>query len=358
MSQLSTKQLESTVGGVVALIAVVTGVAYFRSKSTAIKPNSLAASGISGLPGAGPPLGPNAGPPLGPNAGPNAGPLGGPPLGPSTGPPLGPNTGPPLGPSTGPPLGPDDPFVPTTIPSAPPLEIDEPEVTPLTGADPTQNYFNIRVPTRYRPGDIMRVKIDGSMHDVPVSDDSGVIKLALPKSAVSGTTPGPKPLLFGAPHAPIAGKRVSGMVEIQRPSDVKDGDVVDINDDTGKFVGKLIIPTGSLPGGQIYFDIPSDPYRVPVNAVPSITAQQRLSSSGAEESPLASFRPRPGSGFGRLASVEEDFPGRPYTQDPGPLRALPEGVGGNKTTKPKKSTKKTRKNRKILNQLKKLLKEI
>ena len=340
MSQLSTKQLESTVGGVVALIAVVTGVAYFRSNSTAIKPNSLAASGISGLPGASPPLGPNASPPLGPNA------------------------GPPLGPSTGPPLGPDDPFVPridpfvpTTIPSAPPLEIDEPEVTPMLGTDPTQNYFNIRVPTRYRPGDIMRVKIDGSMHDVPVSDDSGVIKLALPKSAVSDPTPGPNPSLFGAPHAPIAGKRVNGMIEIQRPSDVKDGDVVDINDDSGKFVGKLIIPTGSLPGGQIYFDIPSDPYRVPINAVSSITAQQRLSSSGAEESPLASLRTRPTSGFGPLASVEEDFPGRPYTPDPGPLRALP-GYGGNKTTKPKKSTKKTRKNRKILNQLKKLLKEI
>ena len=160
------------------------------------------------------------------------------------------------------------------------------------------------------------------------------------------------------------------MVEIKRPNDVKDGDVVDINDETGKFVGKLIIPTGSVAGKNIYFDIPSDPHRVPVNAILPVLAEQRLISSGAEElvPSLASLRSGPAvnaSGFGpsttrdpRLAVIEEDnpeFPGRVY---PHYRSGLPSADVGGKTTKPKKSSKKTKKNRKIINQLKKLLKEI
>jgi len=107
MSQLTTKQLEATVGGVIALIAVVTGIAYASKK---MSPKTSDSGSVTGF---GNPLGSLGGPLPGPNGplpGPN-GPLPGP-NGPLPGPLPGPN-GPlpgPNGPLPGPLPGPNGPL--------------------------------------------------------------------------------------------------------------------------------------------------------------------------------------------------------------------------------------------------------
>jgi hypothetical protein len=392
MSQLSSKQLESTVGGVVALIAVVTGVAYFRSNSTSNKINSLAvASGPLNGPGAGPLNGPGAGPLNGPGAGPlngpGAGPLNGPGAGPLNGPGAGPLNGPGAGPLNGPGAGPDAGTPKGPSPDVPLVDVITYVPVPVPeGGDPTLDYYNVNVPNHRNIGETIQVDIYGIVHPMEVTDKP-ITKAGFPKPPPTSVRPSGSPFLSEAaasaaafsaanlaassslprttildePHAPIAGKRVNRMIEIIRPADVKDGDVVDINDDTGKFVAKLIIPSGSVPGEQIYFDVPSDPYRVPINAVLPTIVQQRL-TSGAEEpiqslEGLSSTESR--TTFGSSIGEENPSRGFPSPSAPplDPLEGSREQRYGGKTPKPKKS-RKTRKQRKILNQVKKLLKEI
>jgi len=374
MSQMSSKQLESTVGGVVVLIFVVTGIAYTSRRVLnkpdntdkqieLIKTNPLASTNPLGGPQGGPPIpqpGPQGGPPIQ-----QPGPQGGPPIqqpGPQGGiPPIqqpGPQGGIPPIQQPNPQLGPQG--------GIPPNQQPNPQLGPQGGIPPIQ-----------QPGPQGRPSPNPSLNQQPGQPPLSL----LASSQGSSVSPSAKhPLEVEGELIILVDGTTIGRLEtppLSQPDDILRVMV------GGQFHSLLIMPPFSEGGREIFFDptrrAETDAPQRSVDRPPNFFDEDdpNVDPFGSAPSLVRPTAPLRSDVFGSTPSLSRNTSdpsvGRyPRASTLDPVSELSQGSGfessqdstfggidgGKKTKTKKKPKKRTRKYHKIMNQVKKLLKEV
>jgi len=338
MSQLYTKQLEATVGGVVALIAVVTGIAYARqmsnksentkeligtTNSLAPNPNGALAPNLNGpIPQPNNPI-PQPNNPLPNQNGAQDGLL------PNPNGPLAPNPndlqGDPLpnpndlqgGPLPNPNAGPI---------AFPPVPHIQGEIYQSRSSGNTIGRATLL--QSYNPGDIIPIFVNGAFH----------ANVSMPDVSQSGND-----IYFDPTHHQETDDPI---FTLPRPDWLHDDEGENKQNEEGGLSPRLRAD-GEHPRTSLRPDLRGDYDGPPPRSLASLSGANYgdpvlsdLSESGIDQ---------------RKKGL-----GVPSSQESGFISSQESGYGssGGKKTKTKKSTKKTRKHHRILNQVKKLLKEI